>query len=599
MQARQAVDRGNHRWAAAAQTRAPPNAAARPAPARQAFVGDAPVTYGPGEAPWLAGGEAAADAARGGVADAAADAERRPSPAAARARWQDERGAAAPPGGGWRGARGRRATMRGADAPRPEGEVGPGDVAHDGGGAFTCDPYTPGVDALPANATLIKRPDLPAPLRLPGGFTSVAQPSADDVIALVARAFNLSASSLRLAAKGPPPDATDALGMRHVRLEQVEQYMGDWYGVEYGSLVAHLRAGPGGAPELYMVTGGYIDDVAARIGAGSRRVRPPVSESADGGGGSGSGPVDAARAASISLDAALNGAPVRRGGAATRRGGLVQRRSYLSRATALRAARAAAAPGGSPAAESEEEGPDEPAAARGAPERVIYCAADGGCYPTWRQPVFVPAGYLSDAAPQELHVYVSAEDGRVLARHDRLRTWAGRAAGGAAGDAHVGVAGDSGGAGGAARRLQQAVDPPPLLPPSAYVKPRSDTPESRAAADAINAALAARYDGPSMRATQGVGSTLYSGTVLMDTAEVTRLTRRGTKVSDGYVLTDLKRLGQKTYDLKGQAEPNRDASAKGQDVKDRSNFWWGAGSGGGVGWMGLRDAAGRARSEWG
>jgi hypothetical protein len=535
------------------------------------------VSSAPSRESWASGDEGAAAAGAGGGSSNAAlgsghDAERRPSPAAARARrWREERGAA--PGSSASGRRAIERAPRGRRAAaKPEGDVTDMDIA-DGGGAFTCDPYTPGVDALPANATLIRRLDLAGPKRLPGSFTSVAQPSVGDVIAFLAASFNITAASLRPASKGPPADATDALGMRHIRLEQVEQYMGDWYGVEFGSLAVHLRPGPGGSPEAYLVTGGYIDDVAARIGAGSRKVRLPESQSAGGDGGSPSrGTVDAETAASISLDAALNGrggATARRGGAAARRGGgasnaagATRRRAYLSRAAALRAgstARSAAAGG-------DEEGPDELAGARGAPERVIYCALDGGCYPVWRQPVFVPAAYMSDAAPQELHVYVSATDGTVLARHDRLRTWAGSAPAAQAAEAAPAPP--------AARRLRQAQPSvPQLLPASAYVRPRSDTPEGRAAAEAINAALAAKYDGPSMRATQGVGATLYSGTVPLDTAEVTRLTRRGTKVSDGFVLTDMKRLGQKTYDLRGQLEPNKDASIQGQDIKDRSNVW--------------------------
>jgi hypothetical protein len=115
---------------------------------------------------------------------------------------------------------------------------------------------------------------------------------------------------------------------------------------------------------------------------------------------------------------------------------------------------------------------------------------------------------------------------------------------------------------------------PSLLPASAYATPRSSAPEAVAAAEAINRALRERYDGPAMKPTRGVGQTLYSGVVPLDTAEVARLSRRGSKVVEGYVLTDLNRLGLRTYDLGGSDEPARDGSAQGVLMADRRNQWW-------------------------
>ena len=103
--------------------------------------------------------------------------------------------------------------------------------ASDGGGAFTCQPFTPGADALPANATLVRRVVLDAPAQLPGDPPSVAAPAPGDVIAFLASRFGVPEASLRLDSKlGVGADVTDDLGMRHIRLEQVEQYMGEWFG---------------------------------------------------------------------------------------------------------------------------------------------------------------------------------------------------------------------------------------------------------------------------------------------------------------------------------------------------------------------------------
>ncbi|GBF94228.1 peptidase [Raphidocelis subcapitata] len=522
----------------------------------QAFVGDARVVHAAKDAAWGEDSFAPAEQQQGWVN------ERGPAPSArARARRQP------------RPQRGNGADGQPATPP-----------ASDGGGAFTCQPYAPGTDALPANATLVRRFALDAPARLPGDHPSVAAPTAAEVIALLASRFGVPEASLRLDSKrGVDADTTDALGMRHVRLEQVEQYMGEWFGVEYGALTVHLRpVQGGGSVEAYLVTGGFIDDVAARLGAGSRRGGPGPPAAAAGAppGAQAYTAPDAAAAARLIWDAAVGG-----GGGAPRGAGRRARHGLLA---SRKAAREAAA-----RAEEEDEAADaeEPAGARGDPERVIYCAADGSCYPVWRQPVFVPAGYLSRDAPKELHVYVSAADGRVVARHDRLRTWgrrarAGRLVGGGAGgfapdEAYEGrllrAEGDGDGAGpgpAAATGPPAASAPAPsLLPASAYAAPRSAAPESAAAADAINRALRERYDGPAIKPTRGVGQTLYSGVVPLDTAEVTRLSRRGSKVVEGYILTDLSRLGLRTYDLGGREEPARDGSAQGMLVTDRRNQW--------------------------
>jgi hypothetical protein len=210
-------------------------------------------------------------------------------------------------------------------------------------------------------------------------------------------------------------------------------------------------------------------------------------------------------------------------------------------------------PGGGGGGGGDAAQPYEAAGARGEPRRVVYCAGDGTCQAAWRQQVMVPAAYTSTKAPREMHVYVSASDGVVIAQHDRLRTF--RAAGTAAPPGPAAVA------------------PPSLLPPSAYVKARSSTPEARGAAERINAILARKYDGPSMIASQGIGQTLYSGQVPLDTAQVTRLTNKGARPSDVYVLTDLKRLGLKTYDLRGRVDEGRDGGAMGEVVNSRKNQW--------------------------
>ncbi|KAI8469121.1 MAG: hypothetical protein J3K34DRAFT_424794 [Monoraphidium minutum] len=165
----------------------------------------------------------------------------------------------------------------------------------------------------------------------------------------------------------------------------------------------------------------------------------------------------------------------------------------------------------------------------------------------------VPAAYSSSDAPKELHVYVSAASGAVIASRDRLRTYAAAAA---------------------APPPSAAVEAPPLLPASAYVTPRSDSPTSRAAAERINKILASKYDGPSMVPSRGVGQTLYSGEVPLDTAQVTRVTRSGVRPGDVYVLTDLQRLGQRTYDLRGREDEGEKGSAgTGEVVAARRNTW--------------------------
>jgi len=315
----------------------------------------------------------------------------------------------------------------------------------------------------------------------------------------------------------------------------------------------HLRPSTNSSGvELYMITGGYIDDVGGRLAAGAKRggpnggTQPPYGLTV-------SGPM----ATDIGVNAVLdNNGPH----------GAFLDRSKLGRVIISSSRDVAAA---------AEEGRAEPAGARGKPAAVIFCAADGSCQPTWRQPVFVPMGYRSSKAPKELHVYVSAADGTVVAKLDRLRTWgfgkkkkASRRFGYQTGLDEAGLMSNE-----APGAPAAASDVPNLLPQSAYVTPRSDTPEARRAAEAINHALKERYDGPAMTPSQGVGETMYSGTVPLDTAQVTRLTRRGQKVSSGFILTDLKRLGQRTYDLKGKDDKARDGSVTGQVVTDRSNLW--------------------------
>ncbi len=478
--------------------------------ASQAFIGDASVSYTADHSPW--GG---ADWGVGGVGGGS--------------------GAAAPPQQ-WQSEAGNRAGA----APRSAAVMRP--PTNDGGGAYTCQEYDPARDALPVNATVIRRLALAAPARLPGGFSSVSQPSVDDVIAFVATHFNAPAASFRLAKTAQPGDAdrVDDLGMRHLRLEQVQHYMDQIFGVEFGALQAHLRVAPdGGGVEVYMVTGGYIDDIDGKLAAGAKRGGP------NGGTQGGVGLVSGEAASGIGVDAALETAP--RGGfiGSGGFGGLLGRGGLT--ATSARDAEMAAA-----------EGRNEPAGARGKAEAVIYCTDDGACHPAWRQPVFVPMGYAASKAPRELHVYVSARDGSVIAKHDRLKTWGGQQR--------------------AARRFNYRSgvleDGPTPDGGGVLGSPQQQPGQQQAAPTAINRPAAQRYDGPSMVPTQGVGETLYSGTVPLDTAQVTRPTRRGGARATGqFVMTDLKRLGQQTYDLMGRDDKARDAAVTGTPVTDRRNQW--------------------------
>ena len=610
--------------------------------------------------------------------------------------WQEERGRAQWP---WQRARydelhlAEQAQPSSAGANPQQQQQRP---RYDGGGAFTCESYTPGVDAVPANATLIRRLILDAPERLPGAFASLAEPTPDDLAEYLAARFGVARGTLRLAPAPVDADRTDALGTRHVRMEQVQEHLARAYGVEYGAVNVHLRMAPAAAPatpaapapapeaanatgnssssggasnssssssaadggssgsggdgasggsgksaaglsavEVYMVTGGYIDDVGARIAAGSRKGGPGARGEY--------GYVEAADATAIGVRAALGGSGAL-SDAAWRLGGGGKKRSDAG-------GKAVPTSDAGDVEAAAREGRAEPAGARGDAVPVVFCEADGTCHATWRQRVFVPAAYTSSRSPKEVHVYVSADDGRVIAQRDRLHTFSGRGArrGLRALTLQQAEAEAKAAAAAAARAKQQqqqqaqkqqqqpsqqpsqqqpqqqkaaaapapgAVTPPNLLPRAAYVDPPPGAPaEAKAAAQRINAILKKKFDGPAMAPSQGVGETLYSGTVRLDTAELQRLTRRGDKVSAGFVLTDLKRLGQRTYDLQGRDDKVRDGSVTGQLVGARKNEWgdgsarnrqtaaadahWGMGvvfdyyvslSGGGVWWGGRADS---------
>ncbi|KAI8469122.1 MAG: hypothetical protein J3K34DRAFT_289032 [Monoraphidium minutum] len=176
----------------------------------QAFVGDARVSLKASDVLWSggAGGGAGGGAARHGSSWLETGSR------AGGAR------ASAPPLAAVQRARSDAQPQR---APGAAAAPGP-----DGGGAFTCVPYDPATQALQANATAIRRLVLQTPLRLPGGFAAVSQPSAADVIAPLAERFGIPAGTLRPAGGGD--DRTDELGLRHIRLEQVQPYMGELFG---------------------------------------------------------------------------------------------------------------------------------------------------------------------------------------------------------------------------------------------------------------------------------------------------------------------------------------------------------------------------------
>lgn len=99
-----------------------------------------------------------------------------------------------------------------------------------GGGAFTCQTFDPATQMPQANATLIRRMIVEKPVRLPSRFSNVSQPSAGDIISFTAAVFGIPASSLQLEVEPVDADKMDALGMRHLRFQQVQSYMGDMYG---------------------------------------------------------------------------------------------------------------------------------------------------------------------------------------------------------------------------------------------------------------------------------------------------------------------------------------------------------------------------------
>lgn len=121
--------------------------------------------------------------------------------------------------------RGAAAAMR-APAPGQQPPAQPN--LADGGGAYTCQDYDPDTQALQANATIIRRLILRKPL--PVAAPSVAGASVDAVVAALAAEFGMPTSTLRLAQAPVDADRSDALGMRHIRLEQVQPYMGDLFG---------------------------------------------------------------------------------------------------------------------------------------------------------------------------------------------------------------------------------------------------------------------------------------------------------------------------------------------------------------------------------
>jgi len=179
----------------------------------QAFIGDASVAS---QVPWTGSGGAEGS---GSINDAAwfggggGSSSSRPRTAATYEQ----------------GSRGARMHEAGGPAPsRSPGTDGYGNRL----GAYTCESYVPGRDALPANATLIRRLVLPEPEQLPGSFSTVLQPSVNDIVNHLASRFNIPAANLRLARSIQPSDAdrVDALGMRHVRLEQVQEYMNQIFG---------------------------------------------------------------------------------------------------------------------------------------------------------------------------------------------------------------------------------------------------------------------------------------------------------------------------------------------------------------------------------
>jgi hypothetical protein len=144
-------------------------------------------------------------------------------------------GVAADPGPAARGQRWWQQQQQAAGgAPAPQHEAGAADGGGggggDGGGSFTCVGYDPASESVPANATIIRRLVLTEPLKLPGSYANVSAPPAAAVAAAVAARFGVPPGTLRPAAAPAEADAVDGLGLRHLRLEQVQEYMGELFG---------------------------------------------------------------------------------------------------------------------------------------------------------------------------------------------------------------------------------------------------------------------------------------------------------------------------------------------------------------------------------